>query len=300
MPLGEGVPDVQDEPPLHPIYISRVGVRNVRRRVTVERSQGKYHFDVTIDAFVDLPPNKRGVHMSRNIEAFIEAIDAVRTTPHPSVEKLLDRVCDMLLAKHEYSTTVEVVARTAYFYEVEFAGVPASETADVEIKAVKRRDGGSLYTIRVSLVGMTVCPCAQQVYSSLNGTEPSQTPSHTQRARITLSVTVREGSVGIDELVRVAREAFSAPSISLLKKLDEYRLIRRAFENPRFVEDVARAVLYNFCRTFSGKLPDDTEIEVEVVSYESIHPHDVYAYSRSSLGYLRRSVELASGECGGR
>jgi GTP cyclohydrolase FolE2 len=39
-----------------------------------------------------------------------------------------------------------------------------------------------------------------------------------------------------------------------------------------------------------SKLPDDTIIEVEAVSLESIHPHDLYAYKRVTLGSVRSLV----------
>jgi GTP cyclohydrolase FolE2 len=39
-----------------------------------------------------------------------------------------------------------------------------------------------------------------------------------------------------------------------------------------------------------SKLPDDTIIEVEAVSLESIHPHDLYACKRVTLGSVRSLV----------
>jgi len=291
MTVNKQLPDVQDDVPQHPIRIDRVGVKNVKRRVIIEGPKGELQFDVTIDAYVDLPIDKRGVHMSRNIMAFIEAIDAARLMVHPTVEKVLDKICDMLLEKHEYSSYAEVHARTTYFYEEDFTGTSTSEAADVEIKVFKSRDGITTYTTKVSVLGMTVCPCAQQVYSSIDNVSLPHAPSHTQKAKLSISLTTRDGFVRIEKLIDVARRSFSSPTVSLLKKYDEYKLIKHAFKNPRFVEDVVRSALYQIYECFSKVLPGDTMVEVEILSYESIHPHDVYAHSKTTLEELGDEIK---------
>jgi len=285
--------DVQNEKPVYPIYISRVGVKNIKRRIILEGPKGRLHFDTILDVYVDLPAERRGVHMSRNIEAFIEAIDAVRLKPLPTIEKILDTVCDILLKKHEYATRAEVIAKTTYFYTETFLGIPAEEAADVEIKVAKTREGDVTYTVKVGLTGMTVCPCAQEIYRSMEKTELPHTPSHAQRAKLYLSIKTKGVFVRMEKLIEAGKAAFSAPTLSLLKRIDEYRLVKHAFENPRFVEDVARAALCNLYRIVNGKVPEDSEIKVEVVSYESIHPYDAYAYARFTLKDLRREIEEA-------
>jgi len=67
-------------------------------------------------------------------------------------------------------------------------------------------------------------------------------------------------------------------------------LVRKAFENPKFVEDVARNLVFNVYETFVGDLKDDDEIAVKVVSFESIHPYNLYAYSSYSIKELRETL----------
>ncbi len=285
--------DVQNEKPVYPIYISRVGVKNIKRRIILESPKGRLYFDAILDVYVDLPAERRGVHMSRNIEAFIEAIDAVRLKPLPTMEDILVTICDILLKKHEYATKAEVIAKTTFFYTEDFLGIPAEEAADVEIRVSKTREGDVIYVVKVGLSGITVCPCAQETYRSMEKTALPHTPSHTQRAKLYLSVKTKGVFVRIEKLIEAGKTAFSAPTLSLLKRLDEYRLIRHAFKNPRFVEDIARAAIYNLYRKMNGKVPDNSEIEVEVISYESIHPYDAYAYAKFTLKDLRKEIEEA-------
>ncbi|RLG74396.1 MAG: GTP cyclohydrolase I FolE2 [Thermoprotei archaeon] len=290
------LPDVQSERPDYPLYIDRVGIKNVKRRIIIEAPKGRLHFDAVIDVYVDLPASRRGIHMSRNIEAFIEAIDAARLMTLPTVEKILDTVCNILLRKHDYASRAEVIAKTTYFYEEDFLGHPTNEAADVEIKVAKTREGDVTYTVKVSLLGMTVCPCAQETYRSIEKTSSNPPPSHAQRAKLSIAVTTKGVFVRLERLIDAARKSFSSPTVSILKRYDEYRLVKYAFQHPRFVEDVARAALINLYKVLKGNVPEDSMVEVEVESYESIHPHNAYAHAKMTFGQLVSEIEEAPKE----
>jgi len=287
------LPDVQSEKPDYPLYIDRVGIRNVKRRIIIEGPKGRLHYDAIIDVYVDLPASRRGIHMSRNIEAFIEAVDAARLMTLPTIEKILDTVCDILLRKHDYASRAEVIARTTYFYEEDFLGHPSNEAADLEIKVAKTREGEVTYTVKVSLLGMTVCPCAQETYRSIEKTLSNPPPSHAQRAKLSIAVTTKGAFIRLERLIDAARKSFSSPTVSILKRYDEYRLVKYAFQHPKFVEDVARAALINLYEVLKGKVPGDSIVEVEVVSYESIHPHDAYAHAKMSFEQLENEIKEA-------
>ena len=67
--------DVQNEKPSLSLAINRVGVKGVHRRISICTSAQSSTYDVELDAFIDLPRNQRGAHMSRIVEAILEAID---------------------------------------------------------------------------------------------------------------------------------------------------------------------------------------------------------------------------------
>ena len=49
------LPDVQSERPDYPLYIDRVGIKNVKRRIIIEAPKGRLHYDAVIDVF-PVPP----------------------------------------------------------------------------------------------------------------------------------------------------------------------------------------------------------------------------------------------------
>ena len=280
--------DLQDSEPGVKLRIDKVGVRGVRTRFPIRSPLGTFIYEVEVDAYVELPPEKRGAHMSRNIEAFAEAIFEARGEEHATIEAILANIARKLLEKHDYTRRAEVAVKTAYFPDAG-PGRGITEPVDVRLKVVLSREGDEVRELSISLLGFTVCPCAQMTFSVREGTELHRSPSHTQRARLTVAITTRgAGAIPrIDELAELLREAFSAPVLSLLKRKDEYEVIRDAFRRPMFVEDVVRSAVelvrdYLTARGFPG----DTFIRVEAESYESIHPYNAYAMREAYLGEL--------------
>ena len=289
--IADGEVDVQETEPRVKLRIDRVGVRGVRTRFPLRSPWGTLIYEVELDAYVELPSNRRGIHMSRNIEAFAEAIYEAREGEHTTIEDILRNIARKLLEKHDYTSRAEVVARTAYFFDVgPRAGI--SEPVDVILRLRLSREGEEIRVLSISLMGFTVCPCAQHMFSSREGTELHKSPSHTQRARLTATIITDGGKVPrIDELAELLREAFSAPVFSLLKRKDEYAVIKEGFSRPRFVEDVVRHALdliYGYLA--SRGFPGNTRIKVEAESYESIHPYNAYACREVSLGELASEV----------
>ena len=76
----------------------------------------------------------------------------------------------------------------------------------------------------------------------------------------------------IEEVIRYAEEHASCELYGLLKRPDEKFVTERAYDNPKFVEDIVRDV--------AGELNRDERIEsyvVESENFESIHNHSAYA-----------------------
>lgn len=278
---------MQDEEPEIVLGVDKVGVRNVKKKFVTYTPEGKFHYDVVTDAYIDLPKTRRGAHMSRDIEVFTKAIEEARSERLESLEEILDSACWKLLERHPYASRAELIARTRYQYEEDFTGHKISEGADVTIGAQIDRNGGERKSVTIRVPGMIVCPSAQATFHEVEGTSLSRSPSHSQRAYLTIETTTEGRLVRMERLIDAARRAFSAPVVSLLKRPDEHALIRRAFERPRFIEDLARHALRNVYRILlEGEYPEDTAIKVEAESHESIHPHNVCACHESTLGEL--------------
>lgn len=279
--------DVQEEEPKLALKIDRVGIRGARKKVVIYTPKGELQFDVVLDAYVDLPVTKRGAHMSRNIEAFVEAIEETRKKKFATLEEILLNTCRGLLQKHPHANRAEISAKTCYYFEENFTGSRVSQPADVTISTILDRKGEDKRRVAVSVLGMTVCPSAQQMFHETEKTPLAFAPSHTQRARLQVGAVTRERFVRIEHLIKAARRAFSAPTVDLLKKPDEHTLIRHAFERPRFIEDLVRHALYNLYRTLlEDGYPSDSILHVEAESYESVHPHNTFACRTVTLGEL--------------
>lgn len=274
--------DIQDEKPELPLIIDRVGVRGVRRRISIYTPIGTLSYDFKIDIFVDLPKEQRGAHMSRNIEVILEALDEAGRGRFSTLEELFESACRRLLSRHSYASRAEIRGATTHYIKNDTFG--EIEAVDVELNVSVRRNSGVEWCIGVSMEGMTVCPCAQMVYSALEKTELAKSPSHAQRARVRIAVGTGGRIARIEWLIDAARSSFSAPILSHLKRKDEYELVRVAYRNPRFIEDVVRHAIYRTATKLSEEsFPPDTEIIVEGESYESIHPFNAYAYRRVTL-----------------
>ena len=78
--------------------------------------------------------------------------------------------------------------------------------------------------------------------------------------------------MAIEELVAIAERHASCEVYRLLKRADEKFVTERAYENPKFVEDLVRDI--------AGSLNTEPRIcrySVEAENFESIHNHSAYA-----------------------
>lgn len=291
------LPDVQKSTPLIPLDIDKVCLRGVYRRVCLRDDNGeKFCLDAKVSACIDLPRTQRGIHVSRSIEAIINSFSESLHGDVDKLEDLLKSVVITLLNKHEYAAKASVAIKTVYLHKVvdEDVGVEDYLPVKIFMKTEMSRSGDRVSTLSIEIMGMTVCPCAQEVYAFLEGLRTPDVPSHSQRAKLVLTIKLRgEKTVDIRYLINAGLNAFSAPLYFLLKRRNEYRLVKKAFSTPRFVEDVVREALYNVYKVCNDLLGKDSIVTVEVVSYESIHPYNLYAKASYTIEELRKMFEKA-------
>ena len=270
--------ELQDERPDHEIPLELVGFRGVRRRVTLYTPHGPMDLDVILDLYVSIGPERRGAHLSRHVEALDRAASR---KPH-SMEEYLEYIAMELLERHAYANKVTVSASLTYYVDIEYAGIKGREPVEAIITVERSRNGERWWQVSVTIAGLTVCPSAQATVASLIGSN-GIAPSHVQRVLVTGRVKTRGVMVRIEDLARALARAPSAPAFTLLKRLQEARLVVEAHKRPVFAEDVARRALIEIARILTGRVPGDALVEAIVVSQESIHPHDVYSLARARL-----------------
>lgn len=288
------LPDVQNRRPAVEICLSKVCISGFYKRICLNVDGSDICLDAKMSACVNLPRNQRGIHVSRNVEAIIEAIGETKFAGFKKLEEALHNLTRTLLNKHTYASMAETSLRTLYIHRYSsFMGMDEVPTI-LMIRDKLWRDGREELTIGVMVKGMTVCPCAQEVYAYMEKLQSQlpHVPSHSQRTLASVNITLNRLDNGIDlaRLIDAVINSFSAPVLNYLKREGEYRLVQRAFENPRFAEDVARSLVFNVYEVFTNELRDEDRIAVKVVSFESIHPYNLYAYSSYSIKELREKL----------
>ena len=288
-------PDVQAAASPHPIALARVGVRGVRKPVTVHRpGQAPSGVVGEFDLFVDLPATQKGTHMSRNLEALADVLDEEVVGRETSgLENLCLRLADRLLSRHDYATHAQVAVSADYFLtRLNPGGRPTVEAYRIHAGAEAFRAGPPVRRIGVEVVGMSACPCAMETVRHKlreQGRElPADLPyiTHNQRNRVHLVLELPPGEdVEAADLVDVCEAALSAPTYEYLKRGDEGDLVLRAHNNPRFVEDVVREALAKAQERFGTRLRGSA-VFASSEAEESIHKHNAYAERRTVLGAL--------------
>ena len=284
--------DVQNRKGDSTFMLTKVGVTDVRKLVHIKRpDSGTYNEPLVcrINVYVDLPADQKGSHMSRNLEALRAIVDECMKEPVSGIEDLAVNIGKLLLVKHEYASESNVEIEAEYFKNNKTPlGKDTTEVYDLLGKATCKRDGSIKKTIGVRAVGMTACPCAQEnVAEMLKCSKEWPVITHNQRNVCTVIVTTDDSvSIEADELIDIVNDSFSSPTFEVLKRDDEATVVINAHRNPRFVEDMVRAVLTRIVDRYT-ELPDDTFVTVKSESEESIHKHNAFAERTATMFQLR-------------
>jgi GTP cyclohydrolase I len=247
--------DIQKTHDTRNIPIDKVGVKDISYPVVVmDRQKKLQHTVARINMYVDLPHQFKGTHMSR----FVEILNAYRE------EFALDKLETILgeMKRKLGASTAHLEMEFPYFIEKR---APVSRAKSLmeytcSFNASLGDDFDFILGIRIPVTSL--CPCSKEL---------SAYGAHNQRSII--AVRVRYSSfIWIEELVALIESCGSSPVYSLLKRVDEKYVTEKAYENPKFVEDIVREV--------TEKLTGDARItwfSVEAENFESIHKHSAYA-----------------------
>ena len=250
------IEDVQSRPDTRQIAINKVGIKSVRHPVRVaDKDAGVQHTIANFNMYVYLPQHFKGTHMSR----FLEILNGYeREFSVESFEGMMRQMVSKLEAESGY-----VEMSFPYFINKTAPVSGVQSLMDYEVTFIGEIDKGEYrQTMKVVVPVTSLCPCSKKI---------SDYGAHNQRSHVT--ITARTNSfVWIEEVVRMAEEQASCELYGLLKRPDEKYVTERAYDNPKFVEDMVRDV--------AAVLNADTRIDAYVVeseNFESIHNHSAYA-----------------------
>ena len=169
MKLVDSLPDIQACEPDYPFNLTRVGVTGVKKLVKVERNNDERPVVLisNFEVFVDLPSDRKGANLSRNFEVIDEVLEEAINGPVYEIEELCGEIAKRLLSRHEYASRAEVKMKSEYIVrrQTPVTKVNCQEVVDIFAEAVAMAEptGYVRKTVGAEVLGMTACPCAQEI-----------------------------------------------------------------------------------------------------------------------------------------
>lgn len=251
-----GMPDVQALGDTRNVAIDRVGVKDVTYPIRLRTPDGGEQTTVAkINMYVALPHHQKGTHMSRFLEVLNEQTgEPLSPDRIPEVARAICRRLNAAEAHFE--------AKFTYFIKKPAPVTGSVGLMDYEVTFECSANGDVDFVMGVAAPATSLCPCSKEI--SVYG-------AHNQRCRVEARVRF-EGMMWIEELVRILEDAASHPVYAVLKRPDEKYVTEKAYENPKFVEDIVRdlAVALEGNRKVQW-------FEITSENFESIHNHNAYA-----------------------
>ncbi|TGE37207.1 GTP cyclohydrolase I FolE2 [Desulfosporosinus fructosivorans] len=254
------------------ISIQKVGVKEIYLPFLIQTKNGDYQtVSANIQLTVDLSMENKGTHMSR----FIEVLNEWRqkTFSNKELESLLENVLERLDA-----SSAHMDIHFKYFIEktAPVSLIKSVVDYDCTFSGVLSKENGFEFTLGVVVPFTALCPCSKEI---------SRFGAHNQRGvmRMKLQQSRAEESLCLEDVVELMEAQGSSQIYSVLKREDEKYVTEKAYENPKFVEDVIRDLILAM-RALDGV----TWFEIECENFESIHNHSAYAYHNEAITNLDR------------
>ena len=254
--------DIQNLEDTRNVDIQKVGIKNLELPLIIQRKNSSNQVvSAAARVSVSLPRNYKGTHMSRFVEVLNEwqNINLLGVDIQGCIEKIIDNL---------NAESGELEFKFKYFIEKKapVTKLTAQMSYDCSFEG-RIYDGKYKFILGVQVPVTTLCPCSKEI---------SENGAHNQRAFVTVKVSYAEDQhIWLEDLITLVENCASCPVYPLLKREDEKFVTEKAWDNPKFVEDVLRDVVVNLRNN-----PIVEEFEVECEAFESIHNHSAWAYQK--------------------
>lgn len=248
--------ELQTDKPKYEISINKVGITNLALPLTIKFGDKTSVVSAIVSAFVDLPKEKRGTHMSRLVRILTE--ESAKIIDFKQIENILTRIKSELEAEHSYLNVefnlfdlkeAPITKNKGYVNYTCF--IEAEKNAVMKVKL-----GAEIFVT-------TLCPISKGV---------SNYSAHNQRGRINVNILCKNDKIWFKELISSVEKCGSSELYSMLKKEDEKFVTEQAYDNPKIVEDMAREVA-----NVLQKNKNVAELKVSCENLESIHLHNAFS-----------------------
>ena len=261
----ENLKDTQNLQDTRGIDIKKVGIKHVELPLIIQRKNSS---DQVVSArakmSVSLPKHFKGTHMSRFLEVLSE-------WKHKNLLGVDIKGCLTTIVKKLHAQSGELEFKFTYFIDKKS---PVSKLVSPMnyhccfqgfLSDFGKPTENYKFVLGVKVPVTTLCPCSKEI---------SDYGAHNQRAVIAVKISYDEDShIWIEDLVKTIEKCGSCDIYPLLKRTDEKYVTQKAYENPKFVEDVLRDVVLSLKENKAI-----TSYEVECEAFESIHNHSAWAY----------------------
>lgn len=254
--IATEIPDIQSSEDTRYIHIDRVGIKDIRHPIVVrDRSGRDQHTVATFNMYVSLPHNFKGTHMSR----FVEILN--HHEYEITVESFKRMIVEMTEILHAEAGHIEM---SFPFFMIKFAPISKVQSLmDYQVSFIGQiQNKVTSVLVKIVVPITSLCPCSKNI---------SDYGAHNQRSHVTVQARLRS-FVWVEELIEMIEQVGSCELYGLLKRPDEKYVTEKAYDNPKFVEDIVRDVAI--------RLNADDRITAYVIeseNFESIHNHSAYA-----------------------
>ncbi|MCO4358453.1 GTP cyclohydrolase I FolE2 [Staphylococcus agnetis] len=240
--------------------IEEVGIKNLVYPVWIDQFQtaGNFSFSTSLNK------DEKGINMSRILEAVEAEYDNGIRLEFDTLTQLLNRLKSHM---KQHSAGVDVSGKWFFERKSPVTDIKAVGHADVTYGLAVRGDDITRKELTIEAAVTTLCPCSKEI---------SEYSAHNQRGIITVKAYMNKTAKLSDDYKEIILDAMEANASSMLypilKRPDEKRVTERAYENPRFVEDLIRLIAADLV-----ELDWLEGFDIECRNEESIHQHDAFA-----------------------
>lgn len=240
--------------------IDHVGIKNLTYPVRLDGYQTAGIFSLS----THLAKDEKGINMSRILESVEAHYDNGLSLDFDTLKTVLITLQTVM---HQKDATVDVDAKWFFDRFSPVTNLRAIGHADTRFSMTVEGDTTVNKSLTLTAMVTTLCPCSKEI---------SEYSAHNQRGIVTVKADFApEGELpaNFKERILEAMEVNASSMLyPILKRTDEKSVTERAYENPRFVEDLLRLIAADLV-----ELDFVTGFTIECRNEESIHQHDAFA-----------------------
>lgn len=240
--------------------IEEVGIKNLVYPVRIDDYQtaGTFSFSTSLNQ------DEKGINMSRILESVEKHYDNGIQLNFTSLNEVLRT---LQTSMKQSSAGVDVSGKWFFNRLSPVTNIKAIGNADVTFGLAIEGDAITRKELTINAAVTTLCPCSKEI---------SEYSAHNQRGYVTVKAYLDKDTALNDNYKEIILDAMEANASSILypilKRPDEKSVTERAYENPRFVEDLIRLIAADLVgfEWIEG-------FDIECRNEESIHQHDAFA-----------------------